>query len=156
MKYPTMEEVLTAYDKKCAARHEAMAGLADDLAAAVRVAEACDPEGVRTSVYIASVVDRVDIDVCGMDSWDELQPYADALVAEGFELGTASDHTDSLMRLVRCKRDREDHHTSVMLAGILKGDAVCKVVETDETTPVLKFVCPGDADYPKEAEEVTP
>ncbi len=145
MTYPTMEEVLADFDARREVDRGRTEALGDTLAAIVSAAAVVDHEH---DVSVPDWETRVHIDVRGIDSWDDLQPLIDELESKGFRANSFNDQPDSLFRMINLHGP--DGCTAVLVAWLAKEGAACKVVDTGEMEPVLKFVCPGDADYPTE------
>ncbi len=83
----------------------------------------------------------------GISLFSELQPMFDALAAVGVEMKMSSESPDSGLRWFD---GRTDAGMIVKITGSLGTGAACQTIDTGEMKPVLKFVCPGDADYPTE------
>lgn len=79
--------------------------------------------------------------------FSDLQPMFDALEAAGIEVKMSSESPNSGLRWFEGKTGKG---MRVRITASLGYDAACKAIDTGEMTPVLKFVCPGDTDYPTE------
>jgi len=153
----TIETELARFDKSREATRSRLEAMGDDFAAAVRAVESYNAPRDYSFTDISVSVDmdwydavNVSINIHALNEWSDMQPLVDALESEGFEIYNQNDAPGSNMRIMYGARNGQ--RGVLIFAAFLRGeDATCKVIETGETTPVLKFVCPGDADYPMEA-----
>lgn len=76
----------------------------------------------------------------------EAEPVIQALKAMDFHIDMPTDIPENRLRTFHAHRDG----TYVTVFLFIADDGPCRAIETGKFTPVLKFVCPGDADYPTE------
>lgn len=125
-------------------------------------------EDVMRMVASLPFVEGVDVTagwhVCGspeihidvrVDSLDQATPVIHGLEALGFDVPMPHDNPALMLRSFDATRGDGNYMTTerVRVFVFVSSDGPCKGIPTGETVPVLKFVCPGDADYPVEAND---